>query len=156
MASALASSNSKRFWQQVNYVNKPKKSSLVSSVDGVSGSHNISHLFSEKLRGTLNSHDSCNLDALRSSLLSSLSAQDIEDVCITEECVAEAFSRLKFGKSDGTALLSDHLIHALPAVCSSIASLFTAILKAWLHAQAFKRLHSSSCTKGKQGPGCLG
>ncbi len=54
MAAALASSN---FWQQVHRVNKSKKSSPVSAVDGVSGAQNISQLFSSKFQGTLNSCD---------------------------------------------------------------------------------------------------
>ena len=33
------------------------------------------------------------------------------------------------GKYDGSALVSDHLIHSLPAICSSLASLSTAILR---------------------------
>ena len=30
-------------------------------------------------------------------------------------------SHLKHGKSDGSTFMSDHLIHALPAICSSLA-----------------------------------
>ena len=45
------------------------------------------------------------------------------------ECVVEAFSHLKCGKSDSGSLISDHLIHALPAIPSSLASPFTAILR---------------------------
>ena len=45
-----------------------------------------------------------------------------------EECIVDAFSHIKRGKSDGSALVSDHLIHALPAICSSLASLFIGIL----------------------------
>ena len=53
MAAALASADSKSFWQQVHRVNKSKSSIPASSVDGVSGADHISHLFSTKLRGIL-------------------------------------------------------------------------------------------------------
>ena len=129
MAAALASSNSRSFWQQVHHVNKSKKPSLVSCVDGISGADNISQLFSAKLSDTLNSHDSCSRDSLHLPLTSSLSAADLDLISVSIDCVVDAFSHLKSGKSDGTSLISDHLIHVLPAVCSSVATLFTAILR---------------------------
>ena len=52
-----------------------------------------------------------------------LSADDLDRISVSEECVAEAFSHLKRGKADGTPLVSDLLIYALPAVCTSVASL---------------------------------
>ena len=55
-------------------------------------------------------------------------SDDLAFVTISEECVIEAFSHLKRGKSDGSVLLYDHLIHALPVVCSTLANFFTAIL----------------------------
>jgi len=64
-----------------------------------------------------------------SSSLPSLSADDLKASAISVECVVEAFSHLKCGKSDSGSLISDHLIHALPAISSSLASLFTAILR---------------------------
>ena len=67
--------------------------------------------------------------ALLSDLSYSLSISDLEPISISEECVSEAFSHLKKGKSDGSLLVSDHLIPALPAVGSSIAKLFTSILR---------------------------
>ena len=129
MAAALASSNSKSFWQQVHRVNKSNKPPPASFVDGVSGSNHISQLFSSKLESLLNSQPSTGYDSLHSSLVSSLSADDLKAVSISEECVVDAFSHLKRGKSDGSTLMSDHLIHAQPAICSSLASLFTAILR---------------------------
>ncbi len=105
---------------------KSKQSSPVSAVDGVSGTQNISQHFSTKFRGTLNSCNTCERDALHSSLLS---ADDLDLITVSEECVAEAFSHLKRGKADGTSLVSDLLIYALSAVCTSVASLFTGILR---------------------------
>ena len=122
MAAALASSNSKSFWQQVHRVNKSNKPPPASFVDGVSGSNHISLLFSSKLESLLNSQPSTGCDSLHSSLVSSLSADDLKAVSISEECVVDAFSHLKRGKSDGSTLMSDHLIHAQPAICSSLAS----------------------------------
>ena len=56
------------FWHQVHCANQSKKSSLVTSVDGVSVASRISHLFSTKLPVVLNSCDSTERDALLSSL----------------------------------------------------------------------------------------
>ena len=53
MVEALASSNSKAFWQQVYHVNKSEKSSPVFVVADVSGSPNISQLFSAKFEALL-------------------------------------------------------------------------------------------------------
>ena len=116
MAAALASFDSKSFWQQVHRVNKSKSCTPASSVDGVSGADHISHLFSTKLRGILNSQDACGRDSLLSSLSSSLSVDDLVGISISEECVDGAFAHLKCGKSDGSGIVSDHLIHALPAL----------------------------------------
>ena len=124
MAATLAFSNSKSFWQQghrVNTSNKPPPASFV----GVSGSNHISQLFSSKLERLLHSQPSTGSDSLHSSLLSSLSADDHKAVSISEGCIVDAFSYLKHGISDG---MPDHLIHAQPSICSSLASLFTAIV----------------------------
>ena len=86
-------------------------------------------MFSTKLQGVLNSCDSTERDALLSSLQSSLSSEDLAAAVITEEYVIDAFSHLKCGKGDGTSLASDHWVQALPALSSSIASLFNAILR---------------------------
>ena len=97
MAAALASVDSKSFWQQVHWVNKSKSCTPASSVDGVSGADHISHLFSTKLRGILNSQDACGRDSLLSSLSSSLSVDDLVGISISEECVDSAFAHLKCG-----------------------------------------------------------
>ena len=68
MAAALASSNSKSFWQQVHRVNKSNKPPPVPSVDGVSGSNHISQLFFSKLERLLNSQPSTGCDSLRPTL----------------------------------------------------------------------------------------
>ena len=92
MAAALASSNSKSFWQQVHRVNKSHKPLPVSSVDGISGSYHISQLFSFKLERLSNSQPSTRCDSHHLSLLSSLSADDLRTVSISEECIVDAFS----------------------------------------------------------------
>jgi len=88
MAAGLASSNSKSFWQQVHRVNKSNKPPPVPSVDGISGSNHISQLFSFKLERLLNSQPSTGCDSCHLSLLSSLSADDLKTVSISEECIA--------------------------------------------------------------------
>ena len=62
-------------------------------------------------------------------LESSLGSEDLVMSVVTEDCVIDAFSHLKLGKGDGTVLASDHWVHALPALSSSLAALFTAILR---------------------------
>ena len=128
MAEALASSNTKNFWQQVQSVNRSWKPPLAYSIDGHPGVSNISNLFSPKLQRILNSQDIDKRDSLLSNASHSLQCDDLHSVTISEECVIDAFSHLKHGKSDGSLLLSDHLIHALPVVSSSLANFFTAIL----------------------------
>ena len=129
MAAALASHNSNSFWHQVRCVNKSQRTSPGPSVDGVSGAQSISQLFSAKLHGILNSHDCFERDSLLQGLASSFSSDDLALSSISVECVVEAFSHLKSGKGDGTPLVSDHWIHALPVLSGSLASLFTAILR---------------------------
>ena len=129
MAQALASSNTRSFRQQVQRVNKAQKPHSACSIDGHRGASNITRLFSSKLQGFLNSQDVCERDSLHSHIFHSLQSDELVSVTISEECVIDAFSHLKRGKSDGSVLLSDHLIYALPVVCSSLANLFTAILR---------------------------
>jgi len=117
------------FWQQVHRVNKFKKPIPVSSVDGVSGSNQVSQLFFSKLQSLSNSQHTSGCAPHCSSSLTSLSADDLKASAISVECVVEAFSHLKCGKSDSGSLSSDHLIYALPAISSSLASPFTAILR---------------------------
>ena len=88
MTAALAFSNSKSFWQQVHRLNKSNKPPPVPSVDGVSGSNHISQLFSFMLERLLNSQPSSGCDSCHLSLLSSLSADDLKTVSISEECIA--------------------------------------------------------------------
>ena len=64
LAEALANSNPKNFWQQVHRVNKSRKSSPVSTVDGSTGSQHIAQLFSSKFRTILTSCDTLGRDAL--------------------------------------------------------------------------------------------
>ena len=129
MAAAIASSDSRSFWQQVHRINKSKSVASASSVDGSSSADHISQLFSVKLQGILNSQDASGRDSLLASLSTSLSTVDLAGLSVSEECVNDAFAHLKGGKSDGTAIVSDHLIHALPAVRRSLALLFTSILR---------------------------
>ena len=68
MALALASSNTKTFWQQVQCVNRCKKPSLC-SIDGHSGVESISQHFSSKLQGILTSQDVNQCNSLLSDLV---------------------------------------------------------------------------------------
>lgn len=64
----------------------------------------------------LNSHDASETDSLLTNISQSLHADDLNSDSISVECVIEAFSYVKRGKSDGSSLLSDHLNHALQVV----------------------------------------
>ncbi len=102
MATALASSNTKSFWQRVHKVNRSNKATPVSSVDGISGDVGISQLFSTKLQSLLNCQECPEREALLSSCTSSLCPEVLAQSTISEECVAKAFTHLKPGKSDGS------------------------------------------------------
>ena len=85
--------------------------------------------FLSKLQGILNSQDASRRHSLLAFLSTSLSTVDLAGLSVSEECVNDTFAHLKGGKSDGTAIVSDHLIHALPDVRRSLALLFTSILR---------------------------
>ena len=110
-------------------INKTKSAASASSVDGLSSPDQISQLFSVKLQDILNTQESQGRDSMLSFLSATLSATVLYGVTVSEECIDNAFAHLKRGKSDGTSTCSDHLIHALPAVRSSLAFLFTSILR---------------------------
>ena len=48
---------------------------------------------------------------------------------VSVECIHSAFSKLKLSKSDGSILVSDHLVLCLPAIAQLIAYLFTAMIR---------------------------
>ena len=113
MAAALASSNSKSFWQQVHRVNKSNKPPPVSSVDGISGSNHISQLFSSKFERLL-SHP---LGVIHLTPLFYLSADDLKAVSLPEECIVDAFS--SHGKSDLCQTTLSMLITSFVVDCHS-------------------------------------
>ncbi len=96
--------------------NSTNMSSSVPLVDGVSGYDEIANLFSSNLQNRLNSNDTRTRDGLLSDVNSNA---DLSSTVIPEETIYLAFSRLKPGKSAGSGLLSDYLIHAFPAIASS-------------------------------------
>ncbi len=86
--------------------------------------------FANKLKNLLSSdsasdRDSSHLDKIGNKLVS----EDLSSVSISITCIRSAFSRLKPHKHDGTNLLSDHLIHALPAIDTFVAGLFSSIIR---------------------------
>ena len=56
-----------------------------------------------------------------------LTAANLNNLLVSEECVDGAFGHLKPGNSDGTSILSDNLL--FPALRKPLAYLFTAILR---------------------------
>ena len=84
--------------------------------------------------------------------LSLLSTDDLKTVSILEEYIVDAFSHIKRGKSDGSALVSDHFIHVLPAICSSLASLFTALFRHGFMLKAIRDCTIVPIPKGNKDP----
>ena len=70
---------------------------------------------------------------LRSKVLSDLNASlnqaDLTSCSISITTVIEALSHLKLGKSDGTALISNHFICASSVLSAFLSKLFTAMLR---------------------------
>ena len=48
---------------------------------------------------------------------------------MSHDCVCEDFNHLKYNKSDGSSINSNHLTFAFSVISESLTSLFTAILK---------------------------
>ena len=110
-------------------MNKRGKSRVsVPSVDGISGDPAISNHFASKLHDILNSHDSSSVESILNSVSSSLSSDDLASVEFSSECVFAALRHLKPSKSDGSALQSDHVIHAASVIVPLLSDLFTAIV----------------------------
>ena len=63
-----------------------------------------------------------------------------------------AFKLLKPHKADGTSLLSDHLIFALPAIEGFVAKLFTCILRHGYMPAALRDCILVPIPKGKKAP----
>ena len=126
LASALARSRTRDFWQEVKRIHKPKyPSGSVSSIDGIQDAHGIANTFASKVSSYLNTHDPHCRDVLLSSLSSTISKVDTASFSISIECVCSAFSKLKLSKSDGS-LVSDHV---LPVIAEPLSVLFTAMIR---------------------------
>ena len=131
MASALASSNSRNFWKEVQSVNKAhrRKTPAAPVVDGIHGDADIAKHFANKLQSLLTSASVSTSDSILDHCSCDLPDQDFQIPLVSVECVHPAFIRLKRHKNDGTGLSSDHLILALPAIDLFLADLFTSILR---------------------------
>ena len=56
--------------------------------------------------------------SLLDSINSSVTPGDLDCISISSDCIAEAFSHIKRGKSDESNLTSDHFLSTAPAVNS--------------------------------------
>ncbi len=129
MASALANSNSRNFWKEVKNINRSSSHNLrVPVVDGVHGDTDIALHFANKLKNLLSSDSAADRDSHLDKIGNKLVSEDLSSVSISITCIRSAFSRLKPHKHDGTNLLSDHLIHAPPAIDTFVAGLFSSII----------------------------
>ena len=98
-------------------------------IDGVHCSANICKIFASNLRSVLNSCDTSDGKALYDSVSSGISKAELDVFDVSKDNICEAFTHLKLSKSDGSILVSDHVIHAIPAISSPLSMLFTSILR---------------------------
>ena len=131
MAHALPSSGSHNFWKEVKKVNSSGslRSAHAPVIDGMHGDSDIANVFSSKLSSLLSSASSSSSDSLLVHFNDDLTGDDLNSVSVPSSCIRSAFHLLKPHKADGTSLVSDHLIFALPAIEEFVASLFTGILR---------------------------
>ncbi len=78
--------------------------------------------FASKLHGLLNSHDFFPAE----SILDSVSTTVIAFIELSSECI---FDVLRPSKSDGSVLLSDHVIHAASVFAPLLSDLCTATVR---------------------------
>ena len=117
------------FWSKVKKLNRPSSSSRPSVIDGVSGDLNIANAFASNLPTLLNTHSTFQRDSLLyTSLVSSVSNLDLQNIVVTEEDVIQAIHCLKSGKSDDANMFSEHFKYASPVIAGSLALFFTALL----------------------------
>ena len=130
MAEALASSSSRNFWNEIKNVNRScsQRPSYAPVVDGICREEDIANVFSSRISSLLSSANSESCDSLLHQLTDHLTSKDLSSVSVSSSCVRSTFKLLKPHKADGTSLLSDHLIFALPAIEGFVADLFTCIL----------------------------
>lgn len=131
LGAALAESNQRDFWKEVKNVRRSANGlkQVSSIVDGFSDDVSVTNLFASKLGTLLNTCDPSDSNDLLSEFQHSLSPNDINNISVSPETVAEALSSLKKDKSDGSELSSNHLILASSVLPVIISQLFTAILR---------------------------
>ena len=132
MGQALSQSRTRDFWKEVRRLTKSSKGRRFNApvIDGLSNQDEIADMFSERMQDLLNSTSNV---GLRSKVLSDLNASlnqaDLTSCSISITTVIEALSHLKLGKSDGTALISNHFICASSVLSAFLSKLFTAMLR---------------------------
>ena len=134
MAEALACSSYGNFWNEIKNVNRScsQRPSHAPVVDGIRREEDIANVFSSKISSLLSSANSESSDSLLHQLMDHLTSKDLSSVSVTSSCMWSAFKLLKPHKADGTILLSDHSIFALPAIEGFVADLFTCILRTYV------------------------
>ncbi len=113
----------------MNNLNRSRRTPSAPVVDGLHGDAAIADHFSDRLSALLSADNDVNRNQLLDQICKDLSTDDLASVSISVECVQSAFQLLKPHKLDGSGLVSDHLILALPATAEFIAPLFTSILR---------------------------
>ena len=103
-------------------------------IEGLSGERCIANDMASKLGKVLNTHSAASRENIASCLNLSLSTDQLAGAVMTEDEVMDAISSLKPQKSDDSGISSEPLQSVTPVVSECLASYFTAIVKAWLHA----------------------
>ena len=119
MSKALSRSRTRDFWKEVRKLIKSFKGHRINStvIDGPSSRAEIVGMFSEKMQDLLNSTSNVGVRTeVLSDLKASLNQGDFASCSISVTSAIDAFSHLKMGKSDGTALISNHFICASSAL----------------------------------------
>ena len=104
-----------------------KSSCFLPCTDGFHSTPDICKVFSSKFLSVLHPCDASTNKELFDSVSADISVEELNVLKVSEDIICEAFTHLKLSKSDGSILVSGHLIHAIPAI--SLPYLATSILR---------------------------
>ena len=126
LANKLLCKNSKDFWKEIKKYNN-NKSEIATTVNNVTGIHNITNMWQNHYKELLNS---CSIDNnSRNNILQNVKDCDMANEKILYTDVASAVKKLKCGKSSGLDNLnSEHFIYASERLYVLLAILFNACL----------------------------
>ena len=152
LAEALLKDPTRDFWSEVRHSSGSSRSSSAPVIDGISGPESIAALWNRNFKKLYNSSDGIASAELLKALDGEVLAEDIEMLSMSPDTIKQAIGKLKRGKSDGGALVSDHIIEAPPSLSSFLAKLFTALLRHGFMPAAFRDAIIQPIPKGSKDP----